>query len=81
MRKLRSRLFLPRKGSQQYRQISVFGETCMLGAAARNEKCYIIKKKWISKSKKYLLYECVPSHTRQHFQQAEPEHYFDLYTN
>ena len=31
-----------------------FGETCKLGATARNEKCYIIKKKWISKSKKHF---------------------------
>ena len=34
---------------------SVFGETCKLGAAARNEICFnIIKKKWISKSSKYF---------------------------
>ena len=29
-------------------------ETSKLGASALNKKCYIIKKKWISKSPKYF---------------------------
>ena len=46
-----------------------------------NEKFYIIKKKWISKSK---IYSCMnASHTMsddiKYFQQVEPERYFERY--
>ena len=59
------------------RQISVFSAICKLGAVTLNEKCYIIKKKWKSKSKNTYCMN-VPHHMPddiKHFQQAEPENY------